>query len=88
MADQNQNSDIPKNEHGQGFADRPAGEKSRYDPEQEMPDPQQVDKDIQEVERFTRTTKTTQRRETRGAGNRSQFAGYMQLPHVISPTHT
>lgn len=26
-------------------------EKSRYDPEQEMPDPQQVEKDIQEVEK-------------------------------------
>ncbi len=40
----------PKNEHGQGFKDRPAGEKSRYDPELEMPDPQQVDQDIQESE--------------------------------------
>jgi len=44
-------SEVPKNEHGQGFHDRPAGEKSRYDPEQEMPDPQQVDQDIQEVEK-------------------------------------
>lgn len=26
-------------------------EKSRYDPEQEMPDPEQVEKDIQEVEK-------------------------------------
>ncbi len=44
-------SDIPKNEHGQGFKDRPAGEKSRYDPEQEMPDPEQVERDIAEVEK-------------------------------------
>lgn len=43
--------EVPKNEHGQGFADRPAGEKSRYDPEQEMPDPEQVDRDIKEVEK-------------------------------------
>jgi len=50
MADQ-QSSQPPKNEHGQGFPDRPAGEKSRYDPEQEIPDPQQVKKDIQEVEK-------------------------------------
>jgi len=47
---QDRDSEIPKNEHGQGFNDRPAGEKSRYDPEQEMPDPDQVDRDIQERE--------------------------------------
>jgi len=59
MADNKQNSgsEIPKNEHGQGFADRPAGEKSRYDPEQEMPDPEQVDKDIQEVEKVYKDDK-------------------------------
>jgi hypothetical protein len=50
MADRN-DQQPPKNEHGQGFADRPAGEKSRYDPEQEMPDPQQVEQDIKEVEK-------------------------------------
>lgn len=49
--DQNRDSEVPKNKHGQGFPDRPAGEKSRYDPEQEMPDPQQVERDIQEVEK-------------------------------------
>ncbi len=48
---QKSDSEIPKNEHGQGFADRPAGEKSRYDPELEMPDPQQVERDIEEVEK-------------------------------------
>jgi len=48
---QKRDSEIPKNEHGQGFPDRPAGEKSRYDPEQEMPDPDQVERDIQEVEK-------------------------------------
>lgn len=48
---QNRDSEVPKNEHGQGFPDRPAGEKSRYDPEQEMPDPDQVERDIQEVEK-------------------------------------
>jgi hypothetical protein len=50
---QNQEHDpqIPKNEHGQGFPNRPAGEKSRYDPEEEMPDPQQVERDEQEVEK-------------------------------------
>jgi hypothetical protein len=51
MADEKQNSEVPKNEHGQGFPDRPAGEKSRYDPELEMPDPDQVEKDIDEVEK-------------------------------------
>jgi hypothetical protein len=52
MADkQRPDSQIPKNIHGQGFPDRPAGEKSRYDPEEEIPDPQQVEKDIQEVEK-------------------------------------
>jgi hypothetical protein len=56
MAD-NENVQPPKNEHGQGFADRPAGEKSRYDPEQEMPDPKQVEKDIQEVEKVYRDSK-------------------------------
>jgi hypothetical protein len=48
---QNRDSEVPKNEHGQGFPDRPAGDKSRYDPEQEIPDPQQVDRDIEEVEK-------------------------------------
>jgi hypothetical protein len=48
---QNRDSEVPKNEHGQGFPNRPAGEKSRYDPEQEMPDPDQVERDIQEVEK-------------------------------------
>ncbi len=48
---QNHDSEIPQNEHGQSFPDRPAGEKSRYDPEQEIPDPQQVERDIQEVEK-------------------------------------
>jgi hypothetical protein len=48
---QNRNSEVPKNEHGQGFPDRPAGEKSRYDPEQEMPDPEQVENDIKEAEK-------------------------------------
>jgi hypothetical protein len=52
MADkQNRDSEIPKNEHRQGFPDRPAGEKSRYDPEQEIPDPQQVGQDIQDAEK-------------------------------------
>jgi len=52
MADKGtRDSEVPKNEHGQGFADRPAGEKSRYDPEQEMPDPEQVERDIKEVEK-------------------------------------
>jgi hypothetical protein len=53
MADDKQDSgtQVPKNEHGQGFPDRPAGEKSRYDPEFEMPDPDQVEKDIAEVEK-------------------------------------
>ena len=49
--DKNRDTEIPKNEHGQGFADRPAGEKSRYDPEQEMPDPEQVERDRKEVEK-------------------------------------
>jgi hypothetical protein len=31
--------------------DRPFGEKSRYDPEQEIPDPDQVERDIDEVEK-------------------------------------
>lgn len=44
----------PKNEHGQGFPDRPAGEKSRYDPEEEMPDPDQVNEDIDEAEKTYR----------------------------------
>jgi hypothetical protein len=48
---QNRNSEVPKNEHGQGFPDRPAGEKSRYDPEQEIPDPEQVERDRKEVEK-------------------------------------
>ncbi|HMK31049.1 MAG TPA: hypothetical protein VK473_15310 [Terriglobales bacterium] len=43
--------EVPRNEHGQGFHDRPAGEKSRYDPEYEMPDPEAVEEDIQEVEK-------------------------------------
>jgi hypothetical protein len=52
MADQQKSdSQPPKNEHGQGFPDRPAGEKSRYDPEQEMPDPKQVERDIEEAEK-------------------------------------
>jgi uncharacterized protein YjbK len=29
---------------------RPYGERSRYDPEEEIPDPEQVDRDIDEVE--------------------------------------
>jgi hypothetical protein len=49
--DQEPDIQVPKNEHGQGFPDRPAGEKSRYDPEQEMPDPEQVERDIQEAEK-------------------------------------
>jgi hypothetical protein len=59
MADNKQDSGTqpPKNEHGQGFADRPAGEKSRYDPEQEIPDPQQVEKDIKEAEKVYRDSK-------------------------------
>jgi hypothetical protein len=52
MADkQNPDIEVPKNEHGQGFPDRPAGEKSRYDPEFEIPDPEQVERDRQEVEK-------------------------------------
>ena len=51
MDENNRDSQVPKNEHGQGFPDRPAGEKSRYDPEQEMPDPQQVEKDRKEAEK-------------------------------------
>jgi hypothetical protein len=47
----------PKNEHGQSFPDRPAGEKSRYDPEEEMPDPQQVDEEIDEAEKAYRERK-------------------------------
>jgi hypothetical protein len=43
--------DVPKNEHGQGFPDRPAGDKSRYDPEYEIPDPEAVEEDIAEVEK-------------------------------------
>lgn len=31
--------------------DRPTGEKSRYDAEKEIPDPEQVDRDIEEAER-------------------------------------
>ncbi len=58
MADQ-QNTNPPKNEHGQGFPDRPAGEKSRYDPEQEMPDPDAVEKDIQEVEKVYKDKKAS-----------------------------
>ena len=52
MSQREQSPDpMPKNEHGQGFPDRPAGEKSRYDPEQEMPDPEQVERDRKEVEK-------------------------------------
>ena len=58
MADE-QNTNPPKNEHGQGFEDRPAGEKSRYDPEQEMPDPEAVEKDIQEVEKVYKDRKAS-----------------------------
>lgn len=58
MAD-NDNIKPPKNEHVQGFPDRPAGEKSRYDPEQEMPDPKQVEKDVQEVEKVYRDKKAS-----------------------------
>lgn len=58
MADQ-QNTNPPKNEHGQSFEDRPAGEKSRYDPEQEMPDPNAVEKDIQEVEKVYKDKKAS-----------------------------
>jgi hypothetical protein len=36
---------------GQGFPDRPAGEKSRYDPDQEMPDPEQVGREIKDTEK-------------------------------------
>ena len=43
--------EIPKNKHGQGFPDRPAGDKSRYDPEFEMPDPEQAEEDREEVEK-------------------------------------
>jgi hypothetical protein len=48
---------VPKNKHGQGFPDRPAGERSRYDPEEEMPDPKQVDRDIREAEKVYRKNK-------------------------------
>ncbi len=58
MAD-NDNIKPPKNEHGQSFPDRPAGEKSRYDPEQEMPDPKAVEKDIQESEKVYRDKKAS-----------------------------
>ena len=54
MADQkdkNRENEVPKNQHGQGFNDRPAGDKSRYDPEQEMPDPEQVERDRKENEK-------------------------------------
>ena len=54
---QNRESDIPKNEHGQGFADRPAGESSRYDPEFEIPDPEQVEQDVNEVEKVYKNKK-------------------------------
>jgi len=43
--------DVPKHKHGQGFPDRPAGDKSRYDPEYEIPDPEAVEEDIAEVEK-------------------------------------
>ena len=61
MADNKQDSGAqpPKNEHGQSFPDRPAGEKSRYDPELEMPDPDQVEKDIQEVEKTYKDRKAS-----------------------------
>lgn len=61
MADKKQESgsQIPKNEHGQGFPDRPAGEKSRYDPEMEMPDPEQVEKDIEESEKAYKDRKAS-----------------------------
>ncbi|HVZ15829.1 MAG TPA: hypothetical protein VG897_01835 [Terriglobales bacterium] len=61
MADNKQDSDVqpPKNEHGQGFPDRPAGEKSRYDPEEEIPDPDQVEKDIDEAEKAYKDRKAS-----------------------------
>jgi len=61
MADDKQDSgtQVPKNEHGQGFPDRPAGEKSRYDPEFEMPDPDQAEKDIAEVEKVYKDRKAS-----------------------------
>ncbi|HXZ80353.1 MAG TPA: hypothetical protein VEG30_10520 [Terriglobales bacterium] len=49
--------DLPKNIHGQGFPDRPAGDKSRYDPEFEIPDPEAVEEDIAEVETVYRPEK-------------------------------
>ena len=61
MADNKQDSGTqpPKNEHGEGFPDRPAGEKSRYDPEFEIPDPDAVEKDIQEAEKIYKDRKAS-----------------------------
>ncbi len=50
MADEKQNRGEGKDEDVHFVDDRPFGEKSRYDPEEEIPDPEQVDRDIQEVE--------------------------------------
>ena len=50
MADQN-NRDTERSGSDAGY-DRPTGEKSRYDAEKEIPDPQQVERDREEAERF------------------------------------
>lgn len=47
--------DVRKDKKDVEFVDdRPYGEKSRYDPEQEIPDPEQVKRDIDEVEKVYR----------------------------------
>jgi hypothetical protein len=50
MADEKQNRGKDKQDV-HFVDDRPVGEKSRYDPEQEIPDPEQVERDIEEVEK-------------------------------------
>ncbi|MBV9670134.1 MAG: hypothetical protein JOZ43_04185 [Acidobacteriales bacterium] len=47
MADANEK----KSPQGEDSYDRPTGETSRYDAEKEIPDPEQVDRDIEEAER-------------------------------------
>jgi hypothetical protein len=46
MADKDRNQNVQQDDY-----DRPRGEKSRYDAEKEIPDPQQVERDIAEAER-------------------------------------
>jgi len=44
MAEKNERKDV------HFVDDRPYGKDSRYDPEEEIPDPEQVDRDIEEDE--------------------------------------